>query len=226
MNGELFNYEDLEVRARRYLEEVRRQAKMILENAAQEADTERKRLLEEMEIRRRNAEEKGYRDGYDTGYEEGLRVSGQEIEKQIQAGVTLQLKPAAEALSRITDALEESRNEWKARWEKNALRLVCLIAEHVIRREMQKTPEIEREWIREALELTSGGDISLHMSPEDIPILRPTLEPVIKRMRNLGNVEFHADETFPGGDCELHTHFGKIDMRVEAQMRRILDELS
>jgi len=223
--GELFNYEDLEIRAGEYLEKIRKCAREILENAAREAEAERLKILREADELRKNAEEEGYRAGFDAGREAGLQDAAVAVAKQVQAEVALRLKPASEAFTKIADALEASRGEWKSHWEKNAIHLVCLIAGRIIHREIRNGPEIETRWIREALELTAGGNVTLRLNPDDLHSLRPTLEQMIRRMRNLGSVELHEDETLKPGDSELQTQFGEIDMRVETQLRRVMEEL-
>ncbi len=216
--GELFNLEDLEARSRQYLEEVRKQARGILENAVKEAEAEKTRILEE-------AREEGVRKGYDAGLKKGLEISAEELAGRIQAGVEHQLTSATEALTHVTDALQQTRDEWRSHWEKNAMHLLCMIAECVIRRKMRDDPDIQLRWIQEALELSAGGQISLHMNPADLASLGPTLQQLASRIQNLGTLELLADETLTAGDCKLETCFGKIDMRVETQMRRVMEEL-
>lgn len=217
--GEIFNYEDLEERSRRYLEEVRREARGILETAVLRAEAEKDRIFEE-------AHRQGYAQGYDAGREKGIQVSAEELAGRIQAGVEHQLKSATDVLAKAAESLEETRMQWQSHWEKNALRMVCLIAGCIIRQEMQKTPNIQLNWIRDALELSAGGHITLRMNPEDLVSLRSSLDEMVKRMHNLGTVDFVTDETLENGDCELKTHFGEIDMRVASQLRRIMEEIS
>lgn len=218
-SGELFNLEDLEARSRQYLEEVRKQARGILENAVAVAEAQRVKVLEE-------AEKTGFQQGYDAGLKKGLEISAEELAARIQAGVEHQLKSATASLMHVAESLQETREEWRSHWEKNALHLVGMIATCVIRREMQRDPDIQTGWIQKALNLSAGGRISLYLNPEDLKSLGATLEQLVARTQNLGTVEFLADETLTPGDCKLKTQFGEIDMRVETQMRRVLEELT
>lgn len=218
-SGELFNLEDLEARSRQYLEEVRKQARGILENAVTVAEAERVRVLAE-------AEKEGFQQGHDAGLKKGLEISAEELAARIQAGVEHQLKSATASLMHVADTLQQTHDLWRSHWEKNALHLVGMIAECVIRREMQQNPDIQTAWIQQALDLCAGGQVSLYLNPEDLKSLDATLQQLTAEMRNLGSVEFLADETLTPGDCKLKTQFGEIDMRVKTQMQRVMEELT
>ncbi|MDO4550304.1 MAG: FliH/SctL family protein [Planctomycetia bacterium] len=223
--GEIFNYEDLEAQSRQFLDHVRAQGRALVEEAAKEVEALKAEMLEEIARDRKKAEEEGYQEGYKRGYKNGVKTAAEEAQEKIQQEVTRNLEPARVTVLKMVEFLENERNAWKSRWEKEALSFVCMLAGHVIRRELQKDPEISLNWIREALELISSGEVTLKLNPQTLSVLKPTLEKIAGQMHNLVSVEFLPDETFPLGDCQLQTRFGEIDMRVDTQLKRIMEEL-
>ncbi|GAF97578.1 unnamed protein product [marine sediment metagenome] len=199
-----FNLDDIAVQADRYMETVREQAAQILGAAEAEAE----------QVRQRAAEE-------------GRQAAMQAVEKVLDEKVASQMKTLLPALQRMIQEVEHSREAWLAHWQKSAVRVAVAIAGRVIRREVTATPQIAVELIKEALELAAGSaDISLHMHPTDHENLGPQAQRLAAEICQLSPAEVIADPKISLGGCRVETKFGAIDQQFEAQLERIVEELT
>ncbi|MFM7843670.1 MAG: FliH/SctL family protein [Planctomycetota bacterium] len=188
---------------RRYCDEARREAATLLEAAK----------LEAIEIRQRAAAD-------------GLLAGRAEAEQEVRAAVQRHLAEAPATWASVLQAVQRSRQEWLARWEREALDLSVAIAERLIRREVQQQPEITLDLIRETLQLAAGRNrCQLALHPSDLELLSEQLRQLQSDLGKSVAVELIADGRMERGSCRLHTEFGVIDQQWTTQIARVLEEL-
>ncbi len=199
-----FAFDDLGDTADDHLERVRRQAAEILAGAEQEA----------IEIRRR-------------AEEQGRAAALEAAELVLEEKVGRRLATLVLALQAAVDRMEAARAEWLAHWERAAIRLATGIAGRVIRREVERSPEITLTLVREALELAAGSaDIQLRLHPRDLSALGPHVTQLAAELARLGRPEIVADASIEPGGCRIDTRHGAIDQQFAAQLARIEQELT
>ena len=193
------NFDDLQVRAGRYLDQVRTQAAEIVAEANDQAEA----------IRRQAAEQ-------------GRRAAMEDVAQM----VTAQVAPALAALQQAASELRQAKQAWLSHWEASAVRLAGAIAERIVRQELGRQPEIALTLVREALELAAGSPgVRLRLNPEDHDALGAQVRALIDTMSALGDAEVMADAAISRGGCRVETRFGTIDQQFESQLKRIEEEL-
>jgi flagellar assembly protein FliH len=202
--GVAFNFDDMTAKAQQYLDRVRAEAARIVEQAHQDAEQVR-----------RKAQLAG-------------RQAGQaEIERIVEKQLGGQLATLMPALRQVIEQIRHAKQAWLAHWEKSGVHLAAAIAERLIRRQLEQTPEITLTLVREALELAAGSsEVRVEMHPDDHQALRPQVERLIAELAPLGSVELVADPQIRPGGCRVETRFGVIDQQFEAQLARIEEELT
>ena len=124
-------------------------------------------------------------------------------------------------------SIHQSKDAWLKNWETKVVQLAIGIAERVVRRELQHSPEITLDLVREAVELASGtAQIQVHLNPVDHKTLGQHAEQIVNQLRELGPAEVVADEKVSVGGCLVTTQFGEIDQQIESQLARIEEELT
>ncbi len=200
LQSHAFNFEDMADQAKAYVQQVRQQAKEIVERAQREADAIRGQI--ETEAR-------------------------EEAERSIGPRVEQLLEQRLETLAPAIDAIQRARRDWLAHWEQRAVHVAAAIAKRVIRRELDKAPEIPLALVREALELATGSPrIRIRLNPGDHPTLSDSAMTIAERLTPLAQAEVVADESVSPGGCVLETQHGVIDQTFEAQLARIEEELN
>ncbi len=203
----LFNLEDLTARGQLYLEDIRQQARDILQNAEREAD----RLRKQAEADGRAAAEQN---------------AQQRIDQQTKHLVQQQLQTALPALKQAIEAITQSRNAWLLRWEGQAVRLSSAIARKLIRCELTRQPEIPLKLVREALELAAGSPrLCLRLHPDDCARWGPAAATIAGQLSRLATLETIPDDQVPPGSCILETEHGVVDQSWTSQLARIEEEL-
>lgn len=198
--GVAFNFDDMAVRASRYLEQVRAEAAKIVAKAQQEADAIRNR-----------AEHQG-------------RQSGWQSVEQI---VRQQLATVLPALSQVVQEIQHAKQAWLTHWEAGAVHVAAAIAERLIRRELARQPEVTLTLVREALELAAGSsELRIYLSPADHKAIGDRVEMFVKELSGLTAAGLMADPEVTPGGCRVETRFGVIDQQFEAQLKRIEEELT
>ncbi len=199
-----FNLDDLSDKARRWIDQVRGEAGEILAHAEKEAAAVRAKAEEQ---------------GRQAAIEAAERVLDQKVGKQLET-----LLPA---LQKAVAGIVEARADFLRGWERNIVHLATAIAARVIRREVERQPDLPLALVREALDLAAGSPhVQLQLHPADLAALGAQVERLTKETSRLGNVEIVADPQVSQGGCRVLTRHGAIDERVESQLVRIEEELT
>ncbi len=192
-----FNFDDMAVRARQYLDQVRAEAATIISKAQDEAGAVRARAEAE-------------------GRQAGVEVVEQMVGKQVLP-----------ALRKVTQDIQHAKQAWLTQWEKSAVHVAAAIAGRVIRRELPNMPDVPLTLIREALELAAGSpQLKIHLNAEDHAKLGKEVEAIVKELAGLASTELIADPDISPGGCRIDTRFGVIDQQFESQLARIEEELT
>lgn len=202
--GTAYQLEDVSRKAERDLASAREKAEQIVEQARQEAD----------EIRR-HAEV--------TGYEAALAAARQTVSLEVEQRLNAVLPTLEHTAGRVAEAAEV----WHRRQQRQLIQLARMIAQRVVRRELRHDPQITLEWVREALELVSGGQrISIRLHPDDHALLQPQVAILTSQFGIGDRAEIVADDRVEAGGCLVQSEYGEIDQQLETQLNRIEDELS
>jgi flagellar biosynthesis/type III secretory pathway protein FliH len=148
-------------------------------------------------------------------------------EQSAEAQVERELASLLSAVRAAADELVAAKAQWLAQWERAALEVATAIAERVIRREVERTPDITLALVKEALELAAGSsDVRLRMHPDDLAALGKRVGQLTDELTRLGDVKIVADPAIGRGGCRVDTRHGSIDQQFAAQLARIELELA
>lgn len=198
-----FRFSDLDDAAARELEAARVQAAEILAAARLEAAA-----LEEEALQRARAQARC------------------EFDSAVAAEVERRMQTLTPAVQQIVAVLETARAECLSRWEEAGFDVALAIAERVIRREVERAPQITLALVRESLELAAGStEVKLFMHPDDLATLSPALDRLMGELGSLGRCEIVSLASISRGGCRVETRCGSIDQQFETQLARIAEEL-
>src|SRR5271165_731620 len=165
--GVAFNFDDMAGQAKRYLDEVRKDAAKIVVQAQQDAAAVRAQAQAQ-----------------------GRQAALAEVDQMIQR----QLSTVIPALRQAILDIHQAKQAWLAQWETAGVHLAAEIAKRLIRSELTRQPEIPLTLIREALQLaTGGGDVRLLLNPADHQALGGQVKLLVGEMAGLGETQIVAD---------------------------------
>jgi flagellar assembly protein FliH len=198
-----FSFADMRGQANVYLESVREEAAKI----AQQAHRDGERIRRQAEVAGRKAAEAA-------------------IERILDERVAKRMETLLPALEQLINEFNDAKGELLSHWEASAIKVVTAISERVIRRQLDRQPEIALDIIADALRLAAGtADIMLHVNPTDYEHMGSQIEQVGATLCRLTPSQIVANPTISAGGCRIETKFGTIDHRIESQLRRVEEEL-
>ncbi len=138
------------------------------------------------------------------------------------AGLDDQLAAVHRQLEAQAVAFSELRRGVLLASEPELVRLACVIAERITRRELTLDPTLAVAWAREALEALGTAEPPLLALAPDLAALldEPTLR---KALPGLARVE--VDATLSAMRCEVRTRSSRVDASLEARLGSIADDL-
>lgn len=158
---------------------------------------------------------------------QGLEAASATARQRLCEELTRRLDTALPALERAADGLRQATTQHLAACERHVVRLALGIAERVIRREVQRVPDIPLALIREALELAASSPrVALHVHPADHETLQTHWRSLAASRTGGRQLELVADPDIEPGGCVVRTDFGVIDQQFSTQLARIEEELT
>ena len=172
------------------------------------------------EVQRANAEAAQIRSRAEA---EGRAAAEAAIDQLIDRRLAEQMTTLVPALRQLAD----SKGEWLAHWQSCSLEVARAMAERIVRKELSNDPQVSLQWIRESLELASGAsEVVVRLNPNDHNGLRKEVDSLVQSMAGISSATVVADESVSPGGCLVETKHGAIDMQLESQLSRLVEELS
>lgn len=102
-----------------------------------------------------------------------------------------------------------------------AVKLAFAIAEKIIKRSLQTTPEALRETLLEALKLTDGGDVvRVEAHPETARSLKSQLDE-LAAMVEATHIRVEEDRHLAPGDLMIYRGTSTVDARLSTRLERV-----
>lgn len=127
----------------------------------------------------------------------------------------------AEALSELLAALNSARGEYARlidEAEQDIVTLAMEVAQRIVHRQLQLSPETLRDILRGALELVRDKrQITVLVHPDDLELVsgwRHELSELVEAR----TIFFEADERVEHGGCFIETEAGRVDARLSTQL--------
>ncbi|MEK6247562.1 MAG: flagellar assembly protein FliH, partial [Planctomycetales bacterium] len=129
----------------------------------------------------------------------------------------------------VSDTAEQlhcAHQQWLVEADNKVLQLAVAIAERIIRRQLDRDPEISLQWIRESLELLSSStSLQVFLNPNDEQTLGKETKQLAAKIAPVADVKIVADQAVLPGECRVETRQGLVDHTIQSQLQRITEEL-
>jgi flagellar assembly protein FliH len=170
----------------------------------------------EAERLEREARQRGEREGWEAGFaagrEAGRAQARQEMEEAVHAALALLEDARRERLVILRQAHQD------------AVRMALELAARILEREVSLSPEVVREQAAALLNrLEQGEKATLHVHPDDVPVIRPWLPELARACGAVLDVV--ADPAVGRGGVMVETQHGFLDGRLDRQLRRLGEAL-
>lgn len=188
-----------EMKGRANIRDAQAQAEIILKKARAEKEA---------------IEMEAYRKGLEQGQAQGQKMAVKRIE------------PLIETLGRAVDELKKIRQLIVEKHQDQIIEILFLIAERIIHREIQCSPDIVLETVRQACtHITETDEIRIRLHPSDFEYIRDIERIVSKNLTGKGSLHFVEDGTLDRGGVVIDTEFGEIDASIRSQIEHMREVL-
>jgi len=155
----------------------------------------------------------GHKEGLEQGIKEGLELGAEEVQQKISYWESL--------IERLHNPLEKLDDNA----EYQLVRLATSLAEQVTRCEVQTSPQIILQALKQAVDALpiSEQKLIIHLHPEDLSFVNGayTQEQCIQRGWDL-----QAEPTLMRGDCQIHTQVSSVDYAFNTRIEQVLKSFS
>jgi len=204
---EVFNWEDVALRAKQYIDTVRLQAQQML--AEGQVECERLKL---------QAKEEGIRGGESHVERLAMQMAGQIAEQRVQE--------ASRSVKTLCEDLESATQQWLRQWQHETITLAIAITEKLLSRQIESDPSILIDWIEDSVRLIQGQrQILVRIHPEDARRLSGALTDLIDDMKPSVEIQVSEDITVGRFGVILQTPDTTIDRSMQMQLKRLSEEL-
>ncbi len=201
-------------------EEVRKKTESAQEEKAK-ADEEAEKILsdaraeaEKILFDARKAAEQTEKDAFQKGYDEG-RESGYDSGRS-------EVERVIDRLHMIISKTIERRNEVIEESEAQLVQLVLQIAKKVIKVISENQRNVVINNVVQALrKLKSKADVIIRVNINDLRTTTEHTKELMSRMERVSNVTVMEDSSVDPGGAIIETDFGQIDARINSQLREI-----
>lgn len=192
----------------------RQQAEAEAEAIVEAAKAQARRVLEDAERQAEAWRQEGYAEGYTAG------------EAAARAQVVSQVQGLLDALQQAVEGLERTRRQVLEHGWDDFLKLSFALAEKIIRKQIQTSPDVTRRLLEDLLSRWKGArGLRIRCHPSEVGSVKAYLEAAGLQDGAGGPVEVvPAQEIAPGG-CIVESHYGEIDARLETRLEKIADQL-
>ena len=210
-------FDEKEKKAVLTLAEAKEKAAKVLEAARRHGE----RICNDAEELRREAEQirnSAHQEGFEAGHREGLAQGTEEGRRQFQA----QAEPALAAFSQVQGLYEEL---WNIN-EPAMVQLVLSIAEKVIFREVQTSPEVIKNVFKAALDnLQEQHQAVFRVNPQDLGMLEELQKEIRDHVKGLLKITLESDDNLSRGDLIMETESGRLDATMKTRLQAVVNSV-
>jgi len=192
--------------------------------------------LSEIEDIRKQAEQDGFTEGKEEGYKAGVesgRLEGlkqghsegfeQGLEQGHQEGIE-QAKVLINRFESLLSQFEQPMQLLDSEIESEVIQLIMKLSKAVIGHELKTHPEHILSALRlgvDSLPIKEQG-IVIRLHPDDHQLVQ---ELYTHNQLEKNRWELEADPSLSPGDCVIHSQRSSVDMRLDARIKSVFDEL-
>ena len=210
--------EKLVVERRGVLEEMTSQVEQELEVKAQNiikaAEARALNIVKSAEDQAASVQEAAH----NKGYEAGLAQAKAECEAEIQAVLS--------ETGSILKAIEQERDEALHDEEERIYRLITIIANKILEKDLEISKEACISFINKAIrELEHKAEINLIVGPSIASRLNELKPKLVAEHPELQQLNISTDSNFGNGDLVLESNKDRLDHRLQSKLDLLLEEI-
>ncbi len=178
----------------------------LLQDMKQAIEKEKEAWLVTKEEERKEAQEIGYKTGYDAGLEEAKTEYSALIDEA----------------NKIIENAQTEYFKTIANHEQAILQLAITTAEKITKQQVSETEDTLVEMIKYAIDdLQKRSNISIYVQPADYEFVMNGKEELETLLEDGEIISIYADENLNPGDCVIKHPYGQLRIGIDVQLQQI-----
>lgn len=214
------------------LGDLQRQGAVVIEQARIKADAILSAARAERDQILAGAQDEGRSRGLAEGLEEGRRKGAEEAKAQSLDERRAELDNLSQQWGAALAGFAARRDELVHAAERDVVRLAITIADKVVKRRLNASPELVVDQVRSVLSsIMQPTGVAIRIHPEDRPLVVDALGALLAQMPVVQHAECVDDTSLPRGSCvaEMRGAEGArigVSGRIEADINQQLDRIA
>jgi flagellar assembly protein FliH len=144
------------------------------------------------------------------GLEEARALAQQELQKKLKE------------LEQQGEEMEAERRLFFDKVEPELARLAVGIAEKVIAKELETSPEIVIGLVRNAMKrMRERETLRVRLNPEDLPLVKAAREDLMAEVNGVNKLDLQEDRRVGPGGCMVESSNGVLDATIKTQLEKL-----
>ncbi|MDR1324706.1 MAG: flagellar assembly protein FliH [Treponema sp.] len=182
------------------------EAETIIADAMQKAKEMQEASQASVINRQKEAEERGFLEGHEVGFNEGKA----EVERLI------------ERTQVVLERAQDKRAEILAEAERQLIDLALLISRKVVKVLSENQKNVLIANVSEALKkVKAKGEVIIRVNMADMKLTTEHTREFIQLLEGTNTIQVQEDTSVDVGGCIIETEFGEIDARISSQMAEL-----
>jgi len=202
-----FNLQDVEDAAKNHLDDVRKKAQLLIEQAKVDAEKIRK-------------------DAADQARREALADMEAKFQQRSRELADKQTAETTSALRNVLKELQQATDQWLGQWRNETLTLALAIAEKIVREKVDREAEIVLGWLTESTATWAGARrIEVRLAAKQFGELAPRVGDLLKPFASQATCDVVEDPKVEAGGCIIRTDLGVMDWQISSQLSSLEEQL-
>lgn len=185
---------------------LKQQKEKVLGDLRKSINKEKTAWLEQKELEKKQAEEVGYKIGYDAGYED--------VFKQYESLIN--------EANQIATSAKQDYDKTINKHEYAILELAITIAEKIIANKLEEKPESFIDMVKQAIQdLKDSSQVEIYVHPDNYQLILNQKEELEQMVRKEDVISVYNDRELDVGDCLIKHPYGQIDVSIDTQLQQI-----
>ncbi|MHB9093033.1 MAG: FliH/SctL family protein [Eubacteriales bacterium] len=211
------NIEKIKEQAGEILRETEQMVKELIETARLEsekiiksANEEATRTVSEGREKIKKIEDEAQQQGWQDGYEHGLRSAEQEYFNKI------------EEAQNLVEKAHKERQEVIVGSEDEIVQLAIAVARKVIGHELAANPDTIVDIVKRAIQkVTDREELTIRVNPDNLDCAINSQDEITQSVKGVRKLKILSDPTVSLGGCVVESPNGTVDARMERQLSEI-----
>jgi len=206
METEAWDIEKQLTHQRNEMETLERKKNKLLQDIKDSINKEKEAWQITKEEERKQAQNVGYKTGYDAGLEQAQK----------------EYESLLEEVNKITKLAKDDYIKTVAKHEKAIIQLAITTAEKITKQHIAHSEDGMLEIIKHALEdLKDRSNISIYVEPADYEFVSKRKEELEELLEADELISIYADQHLNQGDCVIKHPFGQLEVGIDVQLKQI-----